>query len=68
MPLGSLGLHDLGPVEAVQVRAFTVPTDEPEADGTLAWDSTTLVLVEATAGGVTGVGWTYAPPACADLE
>ena len=30
-------------VERIDSRAFTVPTDEPESDGTLAWDSTTIV-------------------------
>ncbi|SNY25488.1 enolase C-terminal domain-like protein [Paractinoplanes atraurantiacus] len=43
--------------------AYTIPTDEPEGDGTLAWTSTTLVLVQARAGDVTGIGWTYGPPA-----
>ena len=36
-----------------------VPTDAPEADGTLAWDKTTLVLVTARAGGQQGIGWSY---------
>ena len=31
---------------AVTASAYTVPTDEPEADGTLDWDSTTLVVAE----------------------
>jgi L-alanine-DL-glutamate epimerase-like enolase superfamily enzyme len=39
----------------------------PEADGTLAWDSTTMVAVEVIAYGVTGIGWTYGPPACAQV-
>ncbi|MGY2701990.1 enolase C-terminal domain-like protein [Nocardioides sp. HB32] len=51
------------PIVAVEARAYTVPTDRPEADGTLAWDSTTLVAVEVRAGGGTGTGWTYAPAA-----
>ena len=55
------------PVDEVRVTAYTVPTDSPEADGTIAWDSTTVVLVEASAGGVTGTGWTYAPKAAATL-
>lgn len=55
------------PVEALDVSVFTVPTDAPEADGTLAWDSTTMVLVEVRAGGVRGTGWTYGPPACASV-
>ena len=30
-----------------------VPTDQPEADGTLAWEATTMVLVQVSAGGTT---------------
>jgi len=52
-------------VERLDVSVYTVPTERPEADGTLAWDSTTIVLVEATAGGATGIGYTYGPAACA---
>jgi L-alanine-DL-glutamate epimerase-like enolase superfamily enzyme len=55
------------PVEAVDVAAFTVPTDSPEADGTLAWDATTLVVVHATGGGETGLGYTYADVSTAKL-
>jgi len=54
-------------LEDVRASAYTIPTDGPEADGTLAWDSTTLVLVEASAGGRTGLGFTYGPSACAAL-
>ncbi|MFF8772625.1 enolase C-terminal domain-like protein [Kitasatospora sp. NPDC015120] len=50
-------------VERIGVRVYTVPTDSPEADGTLAWDRTTLVLVEAVSGPHTGTGWTYGAPA-----
>ena len=32
-------------VESLDVAVYTVPTDAPEADGTLAWDHTTMVLV-----------------------
>jgi L-alanine-DL-glutamate epimerase-like enolase superfamily enzyme len=46
-------------VERLEVSAYTVPTDSPESDGTLEWDSTTIVLVEATGGGVRGLGYTY---------
>jgi L-alanine-DL-glutamate epimerase-like enolase superfamily enzyme len=52
-------------VEELAVSAFTVPTDAPESDGTLEWDSTTIVIVEARAGAVRGLGWTYAPTAAA---
>jgi L-alanine-DL-glutamate epimerase-like enolase superfamily enzyme len=54
-------------VERVDVSAYTVPTDAPESDGTLEWDSTTLVLVEARAGGRTGIGWTYGDAAAGAL-
>jgi L-alanine-DL-glutamate epimerase-like enolase superfamily enzyme len=43
--------------------AYRVPTDAPEADGTLAWDSTTLVLVSAGDGQATGIGFSYGPAA-----
>ncbi|PWI14332.1 mandelate racemase [Streptomyces sp. Act143] len=45
------------------VSVYTVPTDAPEADGTLSWDSTTIVITEVTAGDATGTGWTYGPRA-----
>ena len=54
-------------VDAIDVRTYTVPTDAPEADGTLSWDSTTMVLVLATSGSTRGLGWTYGPPACASM-
>jgi L-alanine-DL-glutamate epimerase-like enolase superfamily enzyme len=53
------------PIEQLKVSAYTVPTDCPESDGTYAWDSTTLVLVEVTAGDVQGLGYTYADTATA---
>ncbi|GAA4056430.1 enolase C-terminal domain-like protein [Streptomyces shaanxiensis] len=49
------------------VSVYTVPTDAPEADGTLAWNSTTVVIVEVTAGDATGTGWTYGPAAIGDF-
>jgi L-alanine-DL-glutamate epimerase-like enolase superfamily enzyme len=55
------------PVRSVRARAFTVPTDAPEADGTLKWSSTTLVLVEVGAGGQSGLGFSYAAAAAAAL-
>ncbi len=44
-----------------------MPTDFPEADGTLTWDATTLVLVQVSAAGHTGIGWTYADAAIVAL-
>jgi L-alanine-DL-glutamate epimerase-like enolase superfamily enzyme len=55
------------PVQRVEASAYTVPTDAPEADGTFAWEDTTLVLVQVTGGGQVGNGWTYGSPAIATL-
>src|ERR1043166_2190126 len=55
------------PVERVEVSAYRVPTDFPESDGTLEWDSTTMVLVEAFAAGQQGIGYTYASESAATL-
>jgi len=55
------------PVEVVSAAAFTVPTDSPEGDGTLTWDSTTMVIARACAAGVTGIGWTYGLAAVANV-
>jgi L-alanine-DL-glutamate epimerase-like enolase superfamily enzyme len=54
-------------VSGLDVAAFTVPLDEPEADGTLTWDATTVVVVHAEAAGVRGMGWTYGSAACGTL-
>ena len=55
------------PIDALDVRAYEIPTATPESDGTLEWDSTTLVYVEVRAGGETGIGFTYADAATAKL-
>lgn len=55
------------PITKVQASAYKIPTDEPESDGTLAWDSTTLIVAEIEAGGVRGLGYTYAHAAAAAL-
>jgi L-alanine-DL-glutamate epimerase-like enolase superfamily enzyme len=44
-----------------------VPTERPESDGTLEWDSTTIVVVELVAEGETGLGYTYADRAAGVL-
>ena len=54
-------------IDSVDASVFTVPTDAPEADGTIAWDSTTMVLVRISSGGTTGMGWTYGAPACGQV-
>ena len=55
-------------VASIEAAAYTIPTERPEGDGTLTWDSTTWVVVRvATADPLlpSGVGWTYAPAAAA---
>ena len=51
----------------MRTTAFEVPTEAPESDGTLTWNATTVVVVEARAGGVTGLGFSYATRACVAL-
>ena len=61
-------MTDAPAIDEVSARAYTVPTeDQPESDGTLTWDSTTLVLVEAHGGGETGLGYSYTHAAAAKL-
>jgi len=55
------------PITRIAASAYTIPTDAPESDGTLEWRATTLVLVEAEAGGATGIGFSYANRATAAL-
>jgi L-alanine-DL-glutamate epimerase-like enolase superfamily enzyme len=52
-------------VKDLKVSAYKIPTATPEADGTIEWDSTTLVLVEINAADKIGVGYTYANEAAA---
>ena len=54
-------------VEQVNWSAYRIPTDAPEADGTLQWDATTMILVEVSAAGEAGTGWTYAERAAGEL-
>jgi L-alanine-DL-glutamate epimerase-like enolase superfamily enzyme len=54
-------------IDGIDVAAYTVPTDEPESDGTFEWDSTTIVVVEVQAEGHAGLGYTYGNEAIATL-
>ena len=54
-------------VECLEVSAYTVPTETPEADGTLAWNETTLVLVRVSACGASGLGYSFADIATANV-
>ena len=58
---------DFPVVDGVTATVCEVPTDRPEADGTLAWSSTTLVIAHVTGGGRTGLGYTYGSAACKPL-
>lgn len=53
------------PIESVTASIYRMPTRAPEADGTLSWTSTTAVVVEVTAAGGGGLGWTYGSGAAA---
>ncbi|HET9127817.1 MAG TPA: enolase C-terminal domain-like protein [Propionibacteriaceae bacterium] len=70
-PDTSLGAPEGTPAEvaidAVRADAFTIPLEHPESDGTFRWDATTIVIASVTAGGRTGIGYSYAPAASAAL-
>lgn len=42
------------------ISLYTIPTDAPEADGTISWDSTSMVLVQLECGATQSLGYTYA--------
>ena len=47
----------------VTAALYRVPTDRPEADGTLDWDQTTMLLVQVEAsGGARGLGFSFTGP------
>ncbi len=54
-------------ISNTSVRVYTIPTDAPEADGTISWNSTTMVLVKLSVGETRGMGYTYADPATAKV-
>jgi L-alanine-DL-glutamate epimerase-like enolase superfamily enzyme len=52
-------------IDQLDVATYRIDTDQPESDGTLKWDHTEIVVVHVTAGGTTGLGWSYASKAAA---
>lgn len=54
-------------ISDVSTAVYRFPTLTPEADGTLAWEATTAVVVHVRAGGCTGLGWTYSSAAAATV-
>jgi L-alanine-DL-glutamate epimerase-like enolase superfamily enzyme len=60
--------EDRGPgISGLSARAYRIPTDKPEADGTASWNATTLVVVKIQAGGESGLGYTYVDACAAAL-
>jgi len=55
------------PITALHAAGYRIPTDSPEADGTYAWNATTLVVVHIEAGNQAGVGYSYADAALVPL-
>jgi L-alanine-DL-glutamate epimerase-like enolase superfamily enzyme len=54
-------------ISRLTAEAYRIPTDGPEADGTFAWDATTLVVVNVEAGNQSGLGYTYGDASVATL-
>lgn len=55
-------------IDSVEVSAYSVPTStDEESDGTLVWDSTTLVVVQLRCGTHSGLGYTYCHPAAGQI-
>jgi len=55
-------------VKQIDITVYRIPTTGPEADGTMHWDSTTVVLVEPVAdSGLRGLGFSYASETAATL-
>ena len=53
------------PLTRLRAAAYRIPTEGPEADGTLRWDATVMVTAHLEAGGQTGFGYGYADRATA---
>lgn len=54
-------------IKRVFARAYKIPTETPESDGTISWDHTTLVYAEVEALGHVGCGYSYDCAAAAAL-
>lgn len=54
-------------IEKLECIAYRIPTDAPEGDGTLEWNSTTMIVVFLEAAGINGVGYSYVDAAAAAL-
>jgi L-alanine-DL-glutamate epimerase-like enolase superfamily enzyme len=54
-------------IERVTASAYSIPTDAPEADGTIEWNATGLVIAEVAAAGCQGMGYSYADASARSL-
>jgi L-alanine-DL-glutamate epimerase-like enolase superfamily enzyme len=54
-------------IDGLEASAYRIPTDAPEADGTFAWTSTTLVCAHLHGGGACGFGYSYGSSAMVPL-
>jgi len=55
-------------VADLQCSVYRIPTDRPEADGTISWDSTTVLVVQAVAeDGRRGLGFSYCAAGAANV-
>lgn len=54
-------------IRSICARAYTIPTEGPEGDGTFDWTSTTIMIVRVEAGGLTGLGYSYTDASAAAL-
>ncbi|HEX4820619.1 MAG TPA: enolase C-terminal domain-like protein [Acidimicrobiales bacterium] len=54
-------------IDRLDVDVYRIPTDKPEADGTFAWDATTMVVARPATVDAEGIGYTYTTSAAAEL-
>lgn len=54
-------------IDGLSLDVYRIPTDSPEADGTLEWSATTMVLVRVRAADKCGLGYSYTSRGAADV-
>jgi L-alanine-DL-glutamate epimerase-like enolase superfamily enzyme len=55
-------------IDSVEVSAYEIPTaTDRESDGTLVWESTSVVIVQLRCGEHTGLGYTYCHPSAGQV-
>jgi L-alanine-DL-glutamate epimerase-like enolase superfamily enzyme len=54
-------------VQRLDTAAYKIPTEHEQSDGTLKWNSTTVIVVQLEADDQTGMGYTYSDVATAEL-